>query len=175
MANVYFTTADGEPGTLLQACDLLNEANRLADAVFMACEAMSDYEAGAVQAVMLPLKSKMEDCHTIIDRIRGDKWSPDSELLKAEQEFIEADADWRALVHADDHDQNEKGIFEALDKCKEIADRLFALPANTMEGVAAKARVGELSGWDTCHPDPDHVLAITADLKRLAAAEGSRS
>ncbi|MBW8640328.1 hypothetical protein K1W69_24260 [Hoeflea sp. WL0058] len=169
--NVYFTTADGSPGTLLQACDLLNEAKRLADAVFMTCEAMSDYEAGAVQAVMLPLKSKMEDCHTIIDSIRGDKWSPDSELLKAQQEFIEADAHWRELVNADDLDDPDKdgAVSEALDKCKEIADRLFAMPASTMEGVAAKARVGELSGWGTDNPDPDHVLALTADLKRLSA------
>ena len=104
------------------------------------------------------------------------KIGKDSELLAVEKEYIKADAHWRALLDAVDPDDlddvmNNKDdeISEAFDKCKEIADRLFAMPASTMEGVAAKARVGELSGWGTDNPDPDHVLALTADLKRLAA------
>lgn len=183
-ANVYFTTADGHPGTLLNALDLLNEAKRLADAVFMACVALQDDESCAIQAIMMPLKSKLDDCHTILDRLHGAPWCPDSKILEVEQEFIKADAEWRALVHAvapEDLDEvfgnaaNKKddAVSEALDKCNEIADRLFAIPANTLEGVAAKARCGELHGWGTDLPNPDHVLALTADLKRLSAGENA--
>ena len=174
MGNLNSTTVDG-----FSAVNLLEDARRLADAVSMICVALDDDDGLAIQSVMYPLKCKLKDLGTIIDLHNDARRKPcrsgDQELLEAEQEYIKAEADWRALVYADVEEKNQEEINEALDKSRDILDRLFSIPASTIEGVAAKARCGVLSGWDTDVPEPDGVLALLADVKRLAASEGCQS
>lgn len=116
---------------------------------------------------------------TFADVRDGKDWTPapvvawekavdrERELVKAEwDQYCERRAEQRRLLN---YDAKEAEHSEACDAQWEIGRRIFAIPADTLQGMEVKLRAGDRLCLEDFADENEAFLSIAADIRRLAA------